>query len=202
MYQHGRGVSQNSSEAAQWCRRAAEQGYADAQNTLGWRYQYVRGVGAQNYDEAIRWYRKAAEQGHADAQANLRVLSARLGAPSARNQQIDTDDAEAVRLDYRATEQIDFVGSHTNSRGFGRDNVRTFLHYQRAAQQGDTTAMNNIGVMYANGRGVDRDYDEAIDWFSRAAALENATAQNNLCRVYIHLGVMYANGIDVEQDYE
>ena len=203
MYQHGRGVSQNSSEAAQWCRRAAEQGYADAQNTLGWRYQYVRGVGAQNYDEAIRWYRRAAEQGHADAQANLRVLSARGGAPTLRSEQINTDDVQAVRLDYRSTptEEINFDGRHTISRGFGRHNVRTFLHYQRAAQQGDTTAMNNIGVMYANGRGVDQDYDEAIIWFSNAARQGNATARTNLCIVYNHLGWMYAKGVGVEQDY-
>ncbi len=203
MYQHGRGVSQNSSEAAQWCRRAAEQGYADAQNTLGWRYQYVRGVGAQNYDEAIRWYRRAAEQEHPDAQANLRELSARFGAPRARNQQIDTDDVQVVRLDYRSTptKEINFDGRHTISRGFGRHNVRTFLHYQRAAQQGDTTAMNNIGVMYANGRGVDQDYDEAIIWFSNAARQGNATARTNLCIVYNHLGWMYAKGIGVEQDY-
>ena len=203
MYQHGRGVSQNSSEAAQWCRRAAEQGYADAQNTLGWRYQYVRGVGAQNYDEAIRWYRRAAEQGHADAQANLRVVSARVGAPALRSEQTNTNDVQAVRLDYRSTptEEINFDGRHTISRGFGRHNVRTFLHYQRAAQQGDTTAMNNIGVMYANGRGVDQDYDEAIIWFTNAARQGNATARTNLCIVYNHLGWMYAKGVGVEQDY-
>ena len=203
MYQHGRGVSSNSSEAFQWCRRAAEQGYADAQNTLGWRYQYVIGVGVQNYAKAIKWYRKAAEQGHADAQANLRVLSERGGAPSARSEQIDTDDAQAVRLDYRSTptEEINFDGRHTISRSFGRHNVRTFLHYQRAAQQGDTTAMNNIGVMYANGRGVDQDYDEAIIWFSNAARQGNATARTNLCIVYNHLGWMYAKGVGVEQDY-
>ena len=203
MHQHGRGVSPNSSEAFKWCRKAAEQGYADAQNTLGWRYQYVKGVGAQNYEEAIKWYEKAAEQGHANAQANLRVLSARGGAPALRSEQINTDDVQVVRLDYRSTptEEINFDGRHTISRGFGQHNVRTFLHYQRAAQQGDTTAMNNIGVMYANGRGVDQDYDEAIIWFSDAARQGNATARTNLCIVYNHLGWMYAKGIDVEQDY-
>ena len=59
MYQHGRGVTPNFSEAVIWCRLAAKQGYADAQNTLGWRYQYAKGV-IQNYEEAIQWYRKAA----------------------------------------------------------------------------------------------------------------------------------------------
>ena len=189
MYQHGRGVSPNSSEALKWCRKAAEQGYADAQNTLGWRFQYVRGVNVQNYVEAIRWYRTAAEQGHADAQHRLSELSARFSAPPTRSEQINTDDGQAARLDYRSTptEEINFDGTHTISRGFGRHNVRTFLHYQRAAQQGDTTAMNNIGVMYENGRGVDQDYDEAIIWFTNAARQGNATARTNLCIVYNHL---------------
>ena len=200
MYHHGRGVSQNSSTAVKWCRKAAEQGYANAQNTLGWRYQYARGVGVQNYTEAIKWYGKAAEQGHADAQANLRELSASFGAPRARNQQIDPDDAEAVRLDYRATEHNENP-AQSNIGGFGRNNVRAFWHYQKAAQRGDSTAQNNIGVMYANGRGVDQDYDEAINWFRQAARQGNTTAHNNLCLVYIHRGWMYANGRDVDQDY-
>ena len=153
--------------------------------------------------EAIRWYRTAAEQGHADAQHRLSELSARFRAPPMRSEQINTDDGQAVRLDYRSTptEEINFDGRHTTSRGFGRHNVRTFLHYQRAAQQGDTTAMNNIGVMYANGRGVDQDYNEAIIWFSNAARQGNATARTNLCIVYNHLGWMYAKGVGVEQDY-
>ncbi len=200
MYHHGRGVSQNSSEALKWCRKAAEQGYADAQHTLGWRYQYVKGVGAQDYAEAIKWYRKAAEQGHAGAQANLSVLSARVGVPPARSPQIDTDDVEAVRLDYRATEQNQ-IPAQNNIGGFGRNNVRTFWHYQEAAQRGDTTAQNNIGVMYANGIGVDQDYDEAINWFSQAVQQGSTTAQNNLCQVYTHRGWIYANGRGVDQDY-
>ena len=190
MYQYGRGVSQNASEAVKWCRRAAEQGYADAQHTLGWRYQYVKGVNAQNYVEAIKWYGKAAEKGHADAQANLSELSARV----ARSQQIDVDGVKAVRLNYRTAEQIGFGGTQPIRRGFGRNNVRTFLHYQRAAQQGDTTAQNNIGVMYANGIGVDKDHEEAINWFSQAAQQGDTTAQNSI-------GVMYANGIGVDKDY-
>lgn len=34
-YAHGQGVAQNDAEAVKWCRKAAEQGYALAQITLG-----------------------------------------------------------------------------------------------------------------------------------------------------------------------
>lgn len=43
--------------------RLPEQGYANAQNQLGWCYE--RGVGVpKNRAEAVKWYRKAAEQGN------------------------------------------------------------------------------------------------------------------------------------------
>ena len=51
-------------------RLAAEQGHADAQNNLGWRYGNGEGV-PQDDAEAVAWFRLAAEQGHADAQNNL-----------------------------------------------------------------------------------------------------------------------------------
>ena len=48
-------------------RRAAEQGYADAQNMLGDMYRIGRGV-RQDYAEALKWFRKAADKGHPSAQ--------------------------------------------------------------------------------------------------------------------------------------
>ena len=70
MYDAGRGVAQSDQEAVRWFRRAAEQGYADAQYALGSMYSTGRGV-AQSEEEAARWVRLAAEQGHVDA---LKVL--------------------------------------------------------------------------------------------------------------------------------
>ncbi|MGA3098963.1 MAG: hypothetical protein ABSF25_21105 [Bryobacteraceae bacterium] len=54
-------------------RRLAEQGDAEAQDTLA--YAYYRGQGVpQDYAEAAKWYRKAAEQGEAVAQHSLGTL--------------------------------------------------------------------------------------------------------------------------------
>ena len=51
-------------------RKAAEQGYAEAQFNLGCCYDCGNGV-AEDKQEAAKWYRKAAEQGYAMAQYNL-----------------------------------------------------------------------------------------------------------------------------------
>ena len=70
MYAEGEGVSQDYTEALRWYHKAADQGYAKAQNNLGGMYDNGRGV-AQDYAEAMRWYRKAADQGNAAAQTSL-----------------------------------------------------------------------------------------------------------------------------------
>jgi TPR repeat protein len=54
----------------QLIRPAAEQGHAEAQNTLGFMYVTGRGV-PRDEAAALAWYRKAAEQEHAAAQYDL-----------------------------------------------------------------------------------------------------------------------------------
>ena len=59
MYRTGLGVRQDYAEAVKWYRKAAEQGDADAQNSLGVMYRKGRGV-AQDYVRAYAWYDLAA----------------------------------------------------------------------------------------------------------------------------------------------
>ena len=54
-------------------RRAAEQGDASAQTSLGWLYMYGQGV-PQNDKEALKWFRLAAAQGYANGQYNVGPL--------------------------------------------------------------------------------------------------------------------------------
>ena len=75
MYDRGQGVPQNYAEAVKWYRKAADQGEALAQSTLGFMYAKGQGV-PQNYAEAVRWFRKAADQGNARAQRNLGFMYA------------------------------------------------------------------------------------------------------------------------------
>ena len=53
-----------------WYRKAAKQGYNDAQYRLGRAYEHGSGV-PRDVREAVKWYRKAAEQGNFGAQAAL-----------------------------------------------------------------------------------------------------------------------------------
>ena len=62
MYANGDGEPEDYTEAAAWYRKAAEQGHADAQFTLGQMY-----FAGDDHAEASTWYRRAAEQGHVEA---------------------------------------------------------------------------------------------------------------------------------------
>lgn len=70
LYSNDRDVPKDAAEAVQCYRKAAEQGDAVAQFSLGWMYYQGRGV-ERNYGRAIVWFRKAADQGHAPAQTYL-----------------------------------------------------------------------------------------------------------------------------------
>ena len=139
-------------KAVEYYLKAAKQGHATAQVTLGGLYSHKEMFTAifKNYLEGLpkdmrksaKWYRKAAEQGHANAQVNLALMY---------------DEGEGVTQDYK--EAIKWYG--------------------KAAEQGDAIAQNNLAIKYAQGLGVPQDYVLAHKWFNLAAAGGDEDAQNN-----------------------
>ena len=96
-------------------------GNADAQNTLGWMYDYGHGV-EENDAEAVKWYRPAAEQGNAIAQNNLgKMYEHGIG--------VSQNDEEAIKWYRSAAEQ-----GHAEA----RQNLDGML--ASAASAGDDTA--------------------------------------------------------------
>lgn len=75
MYHNGRGVSQSYAQAVIWYQKAAEQGDAKAQHSLGYMYETGQGV-PQDYKRAVIWYQKAAEQESPIALSILGVMYA------------------------------------------------------------------------------------------------------------------------------
>ncbi|KAH3731365.1 sel1 repeat family protein [Pelomyxa schiedti] len=75
--------------------------------------------------------------------------------------------------------------------GVGPD--KALLLLQKAADDGNANAMNNLGVCYQNGQGVGKDINQAVSLYKKAADAGNATAMFNL-------GVCYENGRGVDKD--
>jgi hypothetical protein len=65
----------------------------------------------------------------------------------------------------------------------------------RLATQGNASAQNQLGQLYANGRGVPQDYAMARGWYEKAAAQGHAWAQNQL-------GQLSADGLGTARDYQ
>ena len=66
----GEEFPEDDQQAAAWFRKAADQGYAFAQFSLGAMYANGRGV-PEDDQQAVAWYRKAAEYGLPDARYSL-----------------------------------------------------------------------------------------------------------------------------------
>ena len=74
MYYHGRGgLPQSHALEAEWYRKAADRGFAQAQYNLGAAYAKGQGV-PQSFPEALRWLRKAHAQGDEQAAGAIETV--------------------------------------------------------------------------------------------------------------------------------
>ncbi len=60
-----------------------------------------------------------------------------------------------------------------------QDAAEAVKRYLKVAEQGNATAQNILGTIYANGQGVTQDYVQAYMWFNLAAAQGLALARRN-----------------------
>jgi len=152
--------------AITWYRKAAEQGYARAQVSLGVMYDIGLGV-KKDYVQAVAWYRKAAEQGYAAAQYNLGVMYDHgLG--------VKKDYVQAVTWYRKAAEQgyanaqYSLAFMYDNGQGVKNDYVQAFTWRRKAAEQGHANAQYNLGLMYEFGKGIEKDLQKALSFYKKA----------------------------------
>lgn len=185
MYQHGRGVAADYTQAAENYRAAAQQGYAPAENNLGGLYQYGQGV-AKDLSMALQWYRSAAQHGNPAGQYNLASFYV-LGYGTQR----DVD--QAIQW-FRAAAEQGFAAAEANLamlyfKGIGvpTDYAEAARWSRLAAAQGLPHAAANYAYLCENGQGVPRDYVAAYLWYARAIAAGDKSSANRLKSVAHHL---------------
>jgi TPR repeat protein len=94
LYDEGKGVPQDYTEAVKWYRRAAEQGNKAARHNLG--LMGEQDQVARDRAEMQKWHQRAAEQGNKAAQHNLNLLD--------DQDQVWKDRAEMEKWHRRAAE--------------------------------------------------------------------------------------------------
>ena len=81
-------------------------------------------------------------------------------------------DVKAGRSDLNFSEWSDYSPMK-------QDFKQAVKWFRKAAEQGDASAQNNLGIMYANGKGVLEDNVTAYAWWNIAAANGSATGKKN-----------------------
>ena len=170
--------------------RIAEEGNAEAQDRLGYIYEYGVGV-KHNRMEAMKWYRKAAIQGDAQAQYRLGRIYKDMG-----------NVTEAMKWYRKAAAQkyamAEFNIGNMYQEGLiggGRENLeRAIKHYKRAGAGGHAVSFIMLGHIYINGeKGIRRNYKIATKYYKKALELTPHPI------ALFNLGTIYENGFGVEQ---
>ena len=174
--------TEDSSEGMEYLRKAAEKGFAAAQNRLADCYHEGKGVPIDKA-EGVRWYRAAAEQGYVLAQYNL-ALCYKNG------KGISVDQREAVKW-YRAAAEQGYVKAQynlavccDNGKGTSVDKGEAVKWYRVAAEHGHVKAQYNLAICYEDGEGTSVNKREAVKWYRAAAEQGHVTAQYNLALCY------------------
>ncbi len=111
-------------EAAEWFRKAAEQGHARAQERLAKMLIDGRMGVTANKGEGLCWRRLAATNGYAVAQKNLAEMYA-------SGDGIPSDDEQAVILFMRAGAADDVMRAYRDGKGVARDGAEAMIWHRR-----------------------------------------------------------------------
>ena len=178
MLKHGKGVIEpKPNEALKWYEKAAEQGYAPAQNNI-FVLSVRRALDAANESErtenveiAKKWLRMAAGEGYAPAQFNIYIFD------------LDKDVKwleKAAEKGYAPAQNK--LGSlyYDDNNGIAKDLDKAVEWFREAADKGYAEAQFNLGVCYERGMGVKQNDKESFKWYEESAKQGYGPAQFNL----------------------
>lgn len=187
-----RGVGARSNAEAPDCyRRAANRGFAAAQNNLG--VAYLEGIGMEkNAALACRWFNRAARQGDERAQVNLAKLLASRNVP--RHDKRAALWFRKAAQHGNADAQLGLGFMYKNGRGMTQSNADAVLWWSRAAVQGLVFAQANLGESFARGIGTPRNDTVAVFWLKKAAMQGHPGAQATLGSLFaVGRGIPFPN---------
>jgi TonB family protein len=176
IYLNGQGVPRDLDEGKKWLLKAADQGQADAQQTLGMLAmpRTINGDAA----EAMTWFRKAADQGRAMSQYLLGMNLLKQGNAEEGRTWLDKAARQGHTGAQTALAQILLKTRQAE------DQAEAITLLGKAAEQQDRSAQVLLGQSYETGNGVAQDYTQAAKLYNKAAIAGNHQAQLALARLY------------------
>jgi TPR repeat protein len=191
IYFSGVGLPKDEEKAAEWFRKASEQGLATASSMLA---EYYSHENSKDDAQFIAYSRKAAEQGDTISQVLIgNAYTGMWGYP--------VDPREMVRWFSMAAERGDTSGMMALASAFKNgyhvpvDIEKAIIWFRTAADAGDSTAMWELGKLSEQGIGLRKSDKEAFAWYLKAAQ------HGNSYFAAPRVAQMYDAGIVVPVDY-
>lgn len=196
---------QKYSEAYEWYKKAADQGYSDAQCALALMYKKGNGVKC-NYSEAFIWLLKALNNKSKWAKKILSSFDNSYLFDAAYDYCNKKEYNDALTL-YHVAADRGYAPALCNlgwmySKGYGviKDMSEANKWYRKAAEKGDRVAQINLADNLENGNGINQDYSEAFKWYKKATTGTIGDQREMVARARYTVARYYENGLGIPKD--
>ena len=185
--------------AAYYIRKAALNGYPEAEYLLGRIYCEGRGL-PHNWDDAFKWLSKAADHGNGKAMFYLGQFY-HYGINTERNtmralelytKSAETGYGEALKKLGRVFHTGE-LGPTDEKRSADYYEEAFDVLYEKAMGENDAECQQILGSSYLDGEGVTKSYHQAIKFYQKAANNCHANGYNSL-------GYCYGSGLGVKEN--
>lgn len=186
-YGNGNGVPKSVAASLDLTRRAADQGYDNAQHALGSLHHRGEHGLVKNPDSALVWFRRAAEQDHPGA-------SYSVGLAYYNGNGVLGDYEQAAQWFERSREleyswgALALASMYEQGRGVPMDSARGRALLKEAADANNTSAYTRLSRRYLLGQGETRDLQQALSYAQRAVAGKNDNGHYWEAYAYYYLG--------------
>lgn len=179
-YSVGMGTPIDRVATVKWISLAAAKGNNRAQYVCGqifMRGQYL----PKDSKEAVRWFRLSAAQGNADAELSL-AEAYRQG------EGVETNEQEYLRWLKRAADQGHPIAQgeyamHIYDPEMADRWEEAATWFRKAARQGNTEAMFNLGLLHLRGHGVPKDRIVSLAWLMVAEIDATDEVEENIAKM-------------------
>ena len=155
-------IAANDATAFKWYLLAAEQGYIEGLNYIGWAYGEGTGV-KQDYQKSLEFYRKAADLGDPDSMSSIGFAYENGNGVLA--------DLQEARIWYEKAAKagdgfaLGALGSiYEDGKGVSKDYAMAIDWYEKGADAGNPSSMSGLARLYDKGLGATKDPQEAARW--------------------------------------
>lgn len=180
------GVRIDSLKAHELFLKSAEMGLAQAQYEIASVY-YMKG----QLSNALEWLSKSANQDYIPAIEQFWGYNSNQGDVNEANKWL----RKGAELGYPLFQWFLGYNFHFGEDGFPVNSTQAVFWLEKAANQNQPDAANELGEMYYFADILNKDIQKAIYWLQKASDLGNSSAQYNLSLIYEH-----GEGVDVDKE--